>query len=134
VSPNAPVTPIVVVDGGGDIARPYWVRYESMPVDGKGQVYPIFSRTETAKCFFGWKSFWLKHRLNELTDEQGLIPLDGGTMGPLALDGHGSPVFSLADVERVAHALAQAGMISGIHLQRTVAIVRSVAYQYGVPL
>jgi hypothetical protein len=134
VTRGANVTPIVVVDGGGDIARPYWIRYESLPTTAQGDHFPVFSRAEVAKCFFGWKSFWLRNRMNDLSDEHGRLPLDGGLMDPLPLDGHGSPVFNLADIERVAHALAQAGSISGIHLQRTVAIVRAVAYQYGVPL
>lgn len=130
----ANVTPIVVVDGGGDIARPYWIRYDYLPVTASGEVFPTFSRAEVAKCFFGWKSLSLRRRMTDLADERGRLPLDGGRMEPLRLDGHGSPVFNLADVERVAHSLAQAGAISGIHLQRTVSIVRAVAYQYGVPL
>lgn len=124
--------PIIVVDDGGELDRPYWIREEYLPTDKHGKPIPVFTRKEVAKCFFGWRSIWLKRRMAMASGPDGLL-LDGEVYH-LRRSRKGDPAFTLADIERVAHALAQAGLMTGQHLQRTVAIVRACAIQYEVPL
>lgn len=102
---------------------------------------PIFTVQEVAKFFFGRSADWMRWRIspdkpptNASADWEPKYP-----HGMLVLDGEPLPerrtkanyrYYTLADIERMAHALKQHDAIDGSALANTVSIVKYVAKQY----
>jgi hypothetical protein len=125
----------------------FWT-YDSMfKPDKNGRLYPHFSVQEVAKFFFGNGPDWLRWRMRpddkKIKDEQGNVTIIKGKYpdGYFILDGKpmehkrteaGARYFTLADIERMAHALAQGGHIDGAQLSNIVVLVKTCAKVYGV--
>lgn len=85
---------------------------------------PKFSVGEIAKVFFGRSSHWI--RWNE---RRGKILLDGEAVGADRSES-GARRYDLADIEKMAHALAQTGAIDGEQLRNALHIVQIQARIY----
>lgn len=86
---------------------------------------PRYSVGELAKVFFGRSSHWI--RWNE---RKGRLVLDGERVGA-DRSASGARTYNLADIERMAHALAQNGGIDGMQLLNALRIVQAQARIYG---
>jgi hypothetical protein len=86
---------------------------------------PRFSVGELAKVFFGRSSHWI--RWNE---RKGRLILDGEPVGA-SRSKSGARTYSLVDVERMAHALAMNGGITGEQLLNALRIVQVQGRIYG---
>lgn len=114
--------------------------------DKDGLLFPHFSVQEVAKTFFGNGPDWLRWRMRPDDKRvkqpdgsvlvvkgkypEGYFILDGKKIEPKRTDA-GARYFTLADVERMAHALAQGGHIDGAQLQNIVVLVKTLAKVYG---
>jgi hypothetical protein len=112
-------------------------------VDGKPTVeerpIPYFSVQDVAKFFFGRTADWLRWRYqsDEKTDKKtgkvtparhpdGFFVLDGVPLKPKT-SVHGYRYYTLADVERMAHALARNEAIDGDELNDVMTIIKANA-------
>lgn len=82
---------------------------------------PTFTVSEAAKVFFGRTSHWI--RLNEAN---GNLALDGVAVGS-ARTSSGARVYTLADIELMAHALMSHHTISGAQLNNALLVVSTIA-------
>lgn len=133
----------------------FWLDDEMFPLDKKGLPSPHFSVQEVAKFFFGNGPDWMRWRMRPddkkvkgpdgkyLRNPDGSFVIEKGEYpeGYFVLDGKkiepkrteaGARYFTLADVERMAHALAQGGHIDGAQLTNIVVLVKTVAKVYGI--
>ena len=108
--------------------RPYWITPEILRAFPH---IPKFNISVVAKAFFGINSETLRYWVWKEIKSGGPI-LDGSRM-EISRKGK-YRVYSIADIERLAHALAQAGYIDGERLVRIVLMVKTSAQMYGVPL
>lgn len=128
--------PMVVADP--DMLLPEGQRFmlhDSMfPTDKSGNPVPMLRVGEVAKVFFAASDAWLRWRMRP--DAKGVYPdgffvLDGKPLTFRRTES-GSRRFSLADVERMAHALTQTGVLDGASLNRVLTMVKACAQLYGV--
>lgn len=91
---------------------------------------PLFSVTEAGKAFFGRSGHWIRWR-----EREGALVLDGERVGTGRRAGkskqEGYRSYSLSDIEKVAHALAQAHAIDGGQLLHALRVVQAMARIYG---
>jgi hypothetical protein len=107
-----------------------------------GRPGPTFSVGEVAKVFFGRTGHWIRW-----CENKGKLTLDGKQVGHRttflddegnqALTGEGRPkpgyrYYTLADVEAMAHALAQHQTIDGGELIMVLATARNIAVQWKI--
>lgn len=144
--------PLVIADPEQENAPEsgFWTTPDMYYTDPSGVPIPSFSVQEAAKCFFGRTPVWLRWRMRSnntvdpVTGEviegdhpHGYFVLDGEVIEPKRLcdysdtSNSNARVFTLHDIERMAHALAQDGTIDGTTLSIMVNIVRNVARIYG---
>lgn len=103
--------------------------------DKLGRPIPNYSVNEVAKFFFGRNASWMRWRYS--SDER-VSPVTGKTNVPKHPDGYfvlnGEPLipkispqgqryYTIADVERMAHALTQNDVISGTALQEVMQLL-----------
>lgn len=125
--------------------RTYFLDDSDFKIDEKtGMHVPNFAVQEVAKCFFGKEADWLRWRMRPdkprtdgtQTYPEGAFVLDGKPMEfkrkPSPHGGETARYFTLADVERMAHALAQQGIIDGTRLSLIVLQVQACARTWGV--
>lgn len=87
---------------------------------------PTFSVQEVAKAFFGRSSHWIRWR-----EREGALTLaDGSVIGGRTKTG--SRYYTLADVERIAHALYQRDHIDQAQLILALTNARNVALMTGI--
>jgi hypothetical protein len=103
-------------------------------VDENGKPKPTFGAQETARMFFGKGADWLRWRyrpdvLGNYPD--GYFVLNDVILEPKRTEA-GQRYFTLADIERMAHALASNNAISGDRVTTIVAIVLWVARLYEI--
>lgn len=120
--------------------RRFWLDDSMFDKDAQGLYKPRFSVQEVAKCFFGKGADWLRWRSRP--DSKGNHPhgyfiLDGKPMDFKRLpsadpDQATARYYTLADIERMAHALAQQGAIDGTRLAHIVLMARTCARLYNV--
>lgn len=152
---SEPIQPLVI--STHDVLHPDGKRFfldDSMfPVDDEGMYYPRFSVQEASKTFFGQGPDWLRWRMRpekpsrrtgDSKHPDGFFLLDGKPLEfkrlavPPTSKKYGDPnavtarYYTLADIERMAHALAQQGIIDGLRLANIMVIVRCCARLYGV--
>lgn len=118
------------------------------PLDKSGIPVPTFKVKEVAEVFFGKSVDWLRWRMrpddkrvkDKVTGEVTVIPGEHPD-GFFILDGEplefkrtdpGARYFTLADIERMAHALAQGGHIDGARLALVTKMVVTCARLHGV--
>lgn len=98
-----------------------------------GLELPHFSTQEVAKVFFGQKAEWLRWLARRKPGKypHGRFVLDGE---PLVFkrNAHQARYYTLADVEKMAHALTQCEAIDGLQLLDTIKVIRHVALLYGI--
>ncbi len=126
----------------------FWLDDDMFPLDKDGLPSPSFKPKETAEAFFGKSVDWLRWRMRSndkkvTSKESGLTTLVKGDhpLGFFLLDGEpmefkrtdpGARYFTLADIERMAVALAQEGSIDGQRLSLTTRMVVTCARLHGV--
>lgn len=123
-----------------------WMLEESMiPTDKKDMPFPMYRTRQVAEIFFGRKSSWFYFTMEPHKfagrDEDGKeirkrtgdtwLRLDGEPLG-IRRDKLNQRYYSLADVERIVHALAQNRRIDGATMQRALLIVKTIAQQHGI--
>lgn len=86
---------------------------------------PVFTVSEVAKVFFGRSPHWVRWR-----ERKGFFILDGEEVGTHRTD-EGARRYTLADVEKMAHALAQKEAINGAQLANALLMVRTCAKVWG---
>ncbi len=121
---------------------------DMFPLDKRGVPTPAFKSKETAEIFFGKSVDWLRWRMRsndkrvkdkdtrEVTVVKGDHPdgfflLDGEPL-EFKRTGPGSRYYTLADIERMAVALAQEGSIDGQRLSLTTRMVVTCARLHGI--
>jgi hypothetical protein len=134
----------------------FWTDDSMFFEDKNGLLSPHFSVQEVSKVFFGNGADWLRWRMRPddrkvkdpetgewKRNEDGSYVMEKGDYpdGYFVLDGEpmtfkrtkaGSRYFTLADIERMGHALAQGGHIDGAQLTNIVVLVKTVAKVYGI--
>lgn len=156
--PKAKPEPVVVIEP--ELVVPEGQRFitdDSMfkKRDKEGRIYPHFSVLEVSKVFFGNGPDWFRWRMRPddkkvkgpdgkyLRNEDGTFVMKKGDFpdGYFVLDGvpiqpkrteAGARYFTLPDIERMAHALAQGEQIDGAQLMNTLMMVKTCAKMYGV--
>lgn len=134
--------------------RRFWLEDKMFPLDDEGMYTPRYSVQEVSKCFFGQGPDWLRWRMRpdkpskrtgKSKHPNGFFLLDGKPLKFKRLKPRTSDpekaqdpnlntarYYTLADIERMAYALAQQGVIDGVRLAHIILIVRCVARLYGV--
>lgn len=117
-----------VVDVAPPDGRRFWLTDEMLPRGRNGKLKTAYRISEMTKFFFGRSPDWMRW-------------LDGRPEGVFKIDGAeliikrteaGSRYFTLADVERLAHALLEHGRIDGQQFISTISLVKWVAFSYGI--
>lgn len=114
--------------------RRFWVTEEMITRGKKDEPKPWYSTHTVATVFIGRSAAWLRVKMRQ-SDEfpHSQLILDG-----VALDIHRSPTgdrqFSLADIERTAHALHEGGAIDDKRFACMIMMVVWSARQNGLPV
>lgn len=114
--------------------RRFWLDDSMFATDRKGLLTPRFSVQAVAQVFFGNGPDWLRWRMRPDPDNgrpDGYFLLDGKPLTIKRTDA-GARYFTLADVERMATALAQEGAIDGLQLSNIVMMVKYCARIHGI--
>jgi len=92
---------------------------------------PSFSVNEMAKVFFARTGYWVRWR-----EGRGQFLLDGVPIANKRTQANGDYPgqrrYNLADVELIAHALAQRGAITRKQLRQTLFLVKAIAQMWGI--
>lgn len=121
--------------------RKFWLDDSMFALDDDGMHVPRFSVQEAAKCFFGQSADWLRWRMRgpirgRNNQAEKYFTLDGELLEFKRLKGESKSetarYYTLADIEKMGHALAQNGAISGVDLAHIVVMVRACARLYGI--
>lgn len=135
--------PLIIADPEhleeGFIAKDEWFQEKHIPqVDGTVKVVlpkPNFTVSEVSKVFFAEDPDWLRWRLKKTAESpHGFFVLDGKPIPEHRIDNgskYGFRYYTLADIEKMAHALAQNGAISGARLLHIMGIVKNMLKLYG---
>lgn len=113
--------------------RRFWIDDISMPRNRKDQIKPTFRISEVARFFFARSADWMRwlDSLASPSEPYGVFTLDGEPL-KIKRTASGSRVYTLADIERLAHALLEHDKIDGRQFSATIALVKWQAYNYGV--
>lgn len=131
------VTPTAVVRDDlnpPDPDQEFWVNDEDCARDKKtGFPVPHYSVQDAAKVFFARSPDWLRWREKpKLPDHpDGFFVLNGEKIEGKRTEA-GARIYSLADIERMAHALAQNDALDGLTLTKVIMLVKWQARLYGV--
>lgn len=82
---------------------------------------PIFTVSEMAKFFFARTNHWVRW----LESNGKMLDPDGDPVGNRRDAKMGNRIYTLGDIELVAHALASNGAISGAQLRHTLRLLRT---------
>lgn len=86
---------------------------------------PTYSVAEVGKFFFAKPASWIRH-----LERTGRFMLDGKTI-EIPRTGNGRRAYTLPDVEKMAHSLAQQGMLSGEQLLNVLLQIQQAAKVWG---
>jgi hypothetical protein len=86
---------------------------------------PMFTVSEVAKVFFARSPHWIRWR-----ERKDYFVLDGERVGGQRTD-EGARRYNLADIEKMAHALAEKGAINGAQLTNALLLVQTEARVWG---
>lgn len=128
--------------------KQFWFDDAMFETDRSGMPYPNFKAKEVATIFFGRSVDWLRWRMrpndrrvvDKETGESKVVPGDHPD-GYFVLDGKplefkrtgpNARYFTLADIEKMAHALAQGGHIDGATLTLVVRMAVTCGRLHGV--
>jgi hypothetical protein len=104
------------------------------PTSGSGLPRPIYTVQETAKLFFGKSPDWLRWRYRPAKSSQypnGYFVLNGVQLEPKRTE-KDNRYYTLADIERMAHALVENHAIDPEHLWVVLQLVLLQARLYHV--
>lgn len=103
------------------------------PTTTTGMPRPVYTVQETAKLFFGKGSDWLRWRYRpaEPNYPNGYFVLNGVLLEPKRTE-KGNRFYTLADIERMAHALVENHAIDPDHLSVVLQLVLLQARLYRV--
>lgn len=109
--------------------RRFWVTDEMAAgsMTRTGEIKPKFSIGQVSKLFFARSSDWIRY----LDRDEAGFNLDGNPLIPSRSDA-GSRYYTLADVEKMAHALLQNGRLDLLHFAATIQIIRAMAFLYRI--
>lgn len=122
-----------VVDVSPPDGRQFWLYDDMMPTNRKGEVKPVFSIAQIAKIFFARSADWVRWLSNQghKNDGEVVFVLDGKALETKRTES-GSRFYTLADVERVAHALVEHHRIDGEQFVAAIQIMLWMAYSYSI--
>lgn len=136
--------PVIIADpehfeDKGFIAKDEWFQEKHIPqVDGTTKVVlptPNFTVAEVSKVFFAEDPDWLRWRIKKTEQNpHGFFILDGEPLPERRVQNgskYGFRYYTLADIEKMAHALAQNGAISGARLTHIIGIIKNMLKLYG---
>lgn len=146
---NPVVSAAILADGLSPEGRDYWV-YDDMlarhdvhphrkdaPCTDKcefGVPSPRYTVKEAAQFFFARTADWLRWRSQPAKNHpHGFFVLDSEALEPRRT-GAGARYYSLADIERMAHALAQNGALGTDKLIQIIMLVKWQARLYDVDI
>ncbi len=86
---------------------------------------PTFTVSEVAKFFFGRSSHWVRWR-----EKNGIFVFEGQRVGNKRTDSD-IRIYTLDDVEKMAHALAEQGHITATELSNILRLVLTEARVWG---
>ena len=86
---------------------------------------PTFKVSDIAKIFFGRSSHWVRW-----LEAKNALVLDGQEVGTRRT-AKGARVYTLADIEKIVHALAQQGKINGAQAANALHVVQTVSRIHG---
>lgn len=109
--------------------REFFLWDDMFSYDANNLPHPHFSVQETAKAFFTRSPWWLRWRYRD--DSRPAFVLNGVSLVPKRTP-TGNRYYTLADIERMAHAMADAEMINGERLVQILTLVLTQAAMYGV--
>lgn len=105
---------------------------DMFPTTETGRPKPFFQAQDTAKIFFGKGADWLRWRYHPaIGHPNGYFVLGDTILEPKRTES-GQRYYTLADVERMAHALAQNDAIDGGQVMTTISIALNIARVYGI--
>lgn len=110
---------VVVVPPDLDRDQLMFTRYDGSP--------PFYSVSEASRFFFGLGAHWLRWR-----DRKGDLVLDGAYVGGQRT-AKGARRYTLADIERIGHALAQRGAIDSYRLDIVLRLAQLQASLHKLP-
>lgn len=92
-------------------------------LDDKGR--PTYTVSEVSKFFFARSPHWMRW-----AESRNYFTLDGRDVGDSRTE-QGARIYTLFDVEQMAHALAQHGAMNGAQLHGVLSIIAASARQWG---
>lgn len=105
---------------------------DMFPTNEVGRPKPSFAAKEAAGVFFGKSADWLRWRYLPATDyPDGYFVLGNRILEPKRSES-GQRYYTLADIERMAHALAQNDAIDGPQVINTIGIALLVARAWSI--
>jgi hypothetical protein len=133
--------PAVARDLPADVDEVFGVRAGKNPLWSTPDMYdsesrhPAFAMHEVARCFFGRSVGWLRKHLNPVTTVSAGTVMNNlsrrwGLVQPLRTDA-GAQVFRLYDIERLAHALYENGVLDEERFLSTISIVCRQIHLWG---
>lgn len=109
----------------------FWLEESMLPSGRLGQIKPTFKIGEVAKTFFARSPDWLRGLGTQQEREGGVFELDGEPLEFKRTDS-GARIYTLVDVERLAHALLEHRKIDVQQFVSAINIMRWMAYAYRV--
>lgn len=101
-------------------------------VDDNGTPKPNFGAQEAAKIFFGKGPDWLRWRYRSAANHpDGYFVLGNKILEPKRTESN-QRYYTLADIERMAHALAQNDAIDGGQVVNAITLALLIARTYGI--
>lgn len=134
--PEIEDSPLVIARLDSSLPRDkdFWIDPDDIRYDDEGIPQPHFSVQEVAKCFFARSPSWVRHldRRGKVEGwEDGFFVLDNEPIDPIRTKS-GMRVYSLSDIEKMAHALVDNRKIDGTHFERVITVVQVLGREYGV--
>jgi hypothetical protein len=117
-------------DSGSD--REFFMWDNMFTLNENGQPLPAYTVQETAKLFFGKGPDWLRWRYRPANHyPKGYFVLDDVVLEPKRTE-TGNRYYTLADIERMAHALVENGAIDGAKFSIVLQLVLLQAVMHRV--
>jgi hypothetical protein len=128
--------PVILTPLMPDIVLPpdrrFWITGDMLAFTRTGSPRPWFNTHTVATVFLGYSAAWLRQRMRASDDYPlSMLVLDGQ---PVSIHRSKSDdrQFSLAAIERSAHALYEAGQLTDDRFAAAVMMVLWCARQYGI--
>lgn len=105
---------------------------DMFPLSDSGRPKPNFGAQEAAKIFFGKGPDWLRWRYQPAPQHpDGYFVLGNQILEPKRTESN-QRYYTLADIERMAHALAQNDAIDGSQVVSAISLALLIARNYGI--